>query len=120
MKATITEDQHTSVARTVHPEDLKCGDYVAVLNDIEEFPSFLWGCDVDSSSREQPVRMRFRSSGDGTPMRIKSICLPFVLVVSPRSQSLIFDVRQVELVRLPKRYAKAAWKHLKKKTKNGR
>ena len=51
MKATITNDQHTSVARAVHPEDLKCGDYVAVLNDIEEFPSFLWGCDVDSSSR---------------------------------------------------------------------
>ena len=119
MNSTISRNQRTSVARTVYPEDLKCGDYVAVLNVIEEFPSFLWSCDSAATEIDQLVRLRFRSTGEGLPLRIEAVCLPFVLVISPRSRSQTLDVRQVELVCVTKRYAKVVWKRLKKK-KNGR
>ena len=115
MKTTIPVNQDTCIAASVAPEDLRCGDYVAELNVIYEFPSFLWCSDAPTLSANHPVRSRYRAPDAGVPLRVKAICLPFVWVTAPRSESRVVDIRQTELVRLRKKYAKQAWKGLKKK-----
>ncbi len=43
MKIRELESESSSIAALVAPEDLRCGDFVAVLSEIvEELPTFLW------------------------------------------------------------------------------
>jgi hypothetical protein len=107
-------DRSPTLASTVAPEDLKCGDYVAALNVVHEFPSFFWCCDAAGVSPHEPVRMLFRVPDAGTPLRIKAICLPFVFVKPPRLPAVTLDVRQVQLVRLNRGYAHVVWNELRK------
>jgi hypothetical protein len=96
----------------VAPEDLRCGDFIAVLNVILELPSFLW-CDSMAADSERMVRVRCFAWEGGMPLKVMEICLPFVLVKSPSGMFQSIDVRQVELVRLNKRYAKTTWHALR-------
>lgn len=117
----MTNDSKTterlSLAASVAHEDLKVGDFVAVLNEVVEFASFLW-CEPLSSAVDEPVRMRFCTADKGIPLKIKSICLPFVYVILPNGSPETFDVRQVQLVRLSKHYAKTIWRdHRKQRAK---
>ena len=117
MTTNFSTTDKTSLAASVAPEDLRCGDFVAVLNEILECPSFFW-CDLVGSAPDQLVRLRTCASEGGTPLKIKAICLPFVFLKSPDGFSQTVDVRQVELVRLNKRYAKIVWKeHRKQQSK---
>ena len=101
------------VAARVAPEDLRAGDYVAILSMIREYPSFFWCGDSDLTTREEPVRVLFRDYQSGTPLKVKAICLPFVFVKQPDGTSRSLDVRQVQLVRLSDDYANTVWKELK-------
>jgi hypothetical protein len=108
---TSTADD-TALAASVAPEDLRRGDYVAVLNEIFELPSWLW-CD-SMTPDEEPVRIKYCATDAGMPLKIKAICLPFVFTKSADRQLQTFDVRQVQLVRLDRRYAKTVWKTLRR------
>lgn len=101
------------LASTVAPEDLNCGDYVAVLNVICEYPSFFWGCDSGAVQPDEPVRIQFQNPSDGTPMKVKAICLPFVFVKTPNGKSATYDVRRTQFVRLSSHYANQVWKEMK-------
>ena len=101
-----------SLAATVAPEDLRCGKFVAALNEVVEYAPFLWR-DSIPVEHEEPIRLRFLSAGGGIPLRIVAICLPFVFVKSPYGQSFTIDVREYQLVRIKKRYAKIVWKNLR-------
>jgi len=121
MPTALLDNHDTTVAATVAPEDLRCGDHVAALATTVELPSFLWCCDSGTLPPDQLVCLRMSAEDAGTPMRIKAICLPFVLVKTPRSRSQIIDVRHVELVKLDRLYATLTWKAMKKRRrKNGR
>jgi hypothetical protein len=113
MNANSSMTDTTSMSALVAPEDLRCGDYVAVLNEIVEFPTFLWSLSVPGE-RDELVRIRFVPTGSGLPLRIKAICLPFVFVTSPLGQGQSIDVRQVQLVRLKEGYAKTVRRSLRK------
>jgi hypothetical protein len=106
----------TSLAASVAPEDLKRGDYVAVLNEIIQFPSFLW-FDSSLNSDQDIVRTRWIPTESGTPLKVKAICLPFVLVKSPFRVPETIDVRRVQLVRLNDDYARQVRKDLRKQHK---
>jgi hypothetical protein len=113
------ETQTTSdcyVARSLPPEDLKCGDFVAIVQEIAEWPSFFWGCDPQLLPPHEPVRMVTRGSEGGTPLKVKAICLPFVFVKKPCGGHRTLDVRQHRLVRLNGKYARAVWKAMSKRT----
>lgn len=111
---TIREKQNSPhLAARVAPEDLNCGEYVAVLNIVHEFPSFLWCCDGSGVQPDEPVQVQFRAPSNGTPLKIKAICLPFVFVKCPKGTSRTMDVRQTQFVRLNDQYAAAVWKELK-------
>lgn len=108
---TTHEDKHVSrLAATVAPEDLNCGDYIAALNVVYQFPSFLWCCDSSSLEPGAPVHVQFRAPGAGTPLKVKAICLPFVFVKLPNGSTQTMDVRQFQFVRLDPEYAKTVGK----------
>lgn len=108
--------QTTSVAATVAPEDLHCGDYVAVLNETFEWPSFLCG-DASLVTTDETGCVRCQFKGDGRPLKVKAICLPFVFVKPPHGASFTLDVRSTQFVRLQVEYAKTVRKQLRKDAK---
>jgi hypothetical protein len=102
-----------TLARSLAPEDIRPGDYVTPLHLLAEVPSYWW-CDDDwSLPRDRPVYIRFITNCDGAPLRVKSVCLPFVLVKQPSGQSLTVDLRKCQLARLDRQYARRAWKAYK-------
>lgn len=113
MKTSVSKTEATTIAASVAPEDLKCGDFVAVLTEVIEYPSFLW-FDLVGSERAELVRVRCIPSGAGMPLKVKAICLPFVFVKLPTGQSETIDIRKVQLVRLNECYGKTVWKDLRK------
>ncbi len=112
MKARMLEEENSCVAATVAPEDLRRGDFVAVLSQIVELPTFLWD-DILPNSRDELVRIRYLPTDDRVPLKVKAICLPFVFVKSPSDQYQTMDIRLANLVRLHRAYAKKVWKRLR-------
>ncbi len=104
----------TSLAALVAPEDLRIGDFVAVLNEIAEYPAIVW-CDPGADATDDLVRVQFCATDGGMPLKVKAICLPFVYVEPPVGATQTVDVRRNQLVRLKKRYSKTIWKDLRVK-----
>ena len=113
MKTLEANADASQMAASVAPEDIHCGDYIAVLNVIYEYPSFLWCCDAASVQPDEPVRIQLQQRGGGTPLKVKAICLPFVFVKTPNGKSFTYDIRQTQFVRLNADYAKEVWNELK-------
>lgn len=104
----------TTLAKPLAPEDVLRGDYVTPLHTLCEVPSFYW-CDGEwQRPREEPVRMQFMASEAGVPLKVKRVCLPFVVVEHPLYGGQTIDLRRSRVARLDAKYAKAAWKALKK------
>ncbi len=104
----------SKLARCVAPEDLNVGDFVAVLHETYEFPSFFW-CDLENRLQaDELVALRFKSRQNGKPLQVVDICLPFVLVEEPDKKHATIDVRFCELAKLDAGYAKNVRKSLKK------
>jgi hypothetical protein len=114
MKSNAITNCETYVSKSLAAEDLKCGDFVAVLQEIVECPSFLWSCDPQLLPPGELVRLICRGSEGGTPLKVKAICLPFVFVKRPCGSHATLDVRQHRLVRLSDNYARAVWKATKR------
>lgn len=115
MNSETTTSTETNVSRSLAAEDLRCGDFVAILHEIVEWPSFFWSCDVQLLPPDELVRLQCRVTDGGTPLKVKAICLPFVFVKKPCGQHRILDVRQHRLVRLSSDYSKPVWKAMGKR-----
>jgi hypothetical protein len=117
MSSSTSTADRTALAMLLAPEDLRCGDYVAVLDEIVELP---WWLRCDSAEDvDGPHRVRCRGSEGGVPLKVKAICLPFVLVTSADKQSRTLDVRRYQLVRLDRHYARRVCKHLRRSRTQG-
>jgi len=114
MKSQATTSSETHVARSLAAEDLRCGDFVTILSEIGEWPSFYWSCDSQVWPPNEPVRIQRHSDDGGTPLKVKAICLPFVFVKKPSGEHCTLDLRQHRLVRLSLDYARPVWKALSK------
>ena len=94
-----------SVSKKVHPEDIQPGDDVAVSEVMYQYPSYPWqSCGVTLQPSE-PVNVTFLPPADTEPMVVCSVCLPFVLCKTSATCHRVFDLRQVQLVRLDKAFA---------------
>lgn len=113
MKALAPIQSESQLARPIAAKDLKRGDTIAVLNEIGEYVSCLWNCDTHVMPPHEPVRVLWRTSDNGKPLKIKQICLPFVFVKTPCGKYVTLDVRQCQLVKLNRGYALQVWKKLK-------
>jgi hypothetical protein len=106
----------STLAKPLAPEEIRAGDFVSPLHVFYDLPSFFWGCDSKLERREELVRLCYLPETGGVPLKVVSVCLPFVLVKQPNGDRQTLDVRKVRLARLNREYAKAAWKQCKKKT----
>lgn len=102
-----------TLAKSLAPEEVRRGQFVAILHVIDELPSFLWDADATLLPYDEPVRIRFVSPGGGVPLKVKSVCLPFVLVKAPTGDNYTLDLRRYRLARLNRSYAQATWKAFK-------
>ncbi|QDS94604.1 hypothetical protein FF011L_33830 [Roseimaritima multifibrata] len=106
-----------TVAMRVAGEDIARGDYVTILSEIIEIPSFLWSCSSVSLSVDEPVRSRYLPREKGEPHRVVAVCLPFVYAKRPKGSLIAFDTRQQQLARLDKTIGQQLWKQMKKRKK---
>ena len=120
MTTTEETDYQTKVASCVAAEDIKPGDFIAVLSEIAEFPSFLWCCVTGNLPPEEPVRLRLRPGNSGQPHKVESVCLPFVYAKLPNGKVTILDSRKHQLVRLDAGSGRQAWKMLRKQSRSQR
>lgn len=103
-----------TLVRALAPEDIRPGDYVAVLHEVYEYPTWFW-CDGGLAlPREEAVRVRFTPPDDAAPLKVEAVCLPFVLVRQACGRHRTIDVRRRPLARLAKSYGAAAWRTYRK------
>lgn len=91
------QEFETQTARPVAPEDLRPGDYVAALQIVSERVWPMFGLD------EKPPRLIHVvhwPRHNWQPMRVEELCLPFVLLATPRGKHCVIDVRQYRLGRV--------------------
>jgi hypothetical protein len=105
-----------SLAKALAPEEIRVGDFVSPLHVFYDFPSFFWCSDSAIQRREETVRICYLPESGGVPLKVKSLCLPFVLVKKADGTQQTLDIRKVRLARLDTKFAKAAWKKCKKKS----
>ncbi len=120
MKTKAKSNLETRVAATVAGEDLACGDYVAVLTEIVEAPSFLWDCCGASLSPHELVRLKMIPADAGRPLKVLAVCLPFVYAKTHKGKTTTIDLRQMHLVRLDRKCAKVVWKTLQTRQRGSR
>lgn len=103
-----------TLAKPLAPEEIRIGDYVTPLHVFYDLPSFFWG-DSSIGRRDELVRLCYLPETGGVPLKVISICLPFVLARHADGKRQTLDVRKVRLARLDRRYAQAAWQVRKQK-----
>jgi hypothetical protein len=107
----------TTTCERLAPEDLEEGDFVTVLRAVHEVPSFFWCADSMSRPPEKPIEYEYTPAHAGTPLRIESVCLPFLFVKHPDGSYSTIDIRRTQLARMPRGYAKLV---IEKTTKQAR
>lgn len=101
---TVTSD--TRSAKNIAPEDIVAGDFVAILRQRYEYVSYLWFRELCDPS--EPVRITFLPTRNvGEPLKVLSVCLPFVAVSSKHAGKFAVDVRTCELGRLDEEFVRA-------------
>ncbi|MCA9124812.1 MAG: hypothetical protein H6821_00810 [Planctomycetaceae bacterium] len=120
MKVATQTDLKTTVAARIAGEDIACGDFVAVMNEIVELPSFLWSCSGVSLAPDEPVRVRYVARDAGQPYKVIGVCLPFVYAKSHADRVIVIDTRQRQLVRLDQACASMVWEKMKLPAKKSR
>jgi hypothetical protein len=111
IEAEQPSDTSSTLAKALAPEDVRTGDFVTLLHEFTETPSYYWYSDSALVSPNEVVRMRCLPSADGgTPLQVESICLPFILVKHPSGEVRSIDLRRFRVARLTENYASQAWK----------
>jgi hypothetical protein len=105
-----------TLARALAPEEICPGDDVVVLYEVCELPSYMWCGDAALLPRDEVVRIRITPTTEPLPLRVRAVCLPFVLVRQPCGRQHTLDVRRCRLARLNRGFAIAAAKAYKRKS----
>jgi hypothetical protein len=100
-------ERETKLGSAAAPEDIRVGDYVAILYAIGEHLT----CEMLESHAwrsTQPVRVRWLPPllEDNLPAKVIDICLPFICVRDANGRYRMLDVRRYRLARLDGRFAR--------------
>lgn len=101
-----TTDHDATLAKPLAPEDVRPGDYVAVLDEEYQYPAIVWYCEPPMGREQEVIRVRIRPNETSGPLRVIDACLPFVFVKPPKGPGHTLDVRSVRLARLDRNYAR--------------
>ena len=96
-----------SVARLVAPEDIRPGEYIAVLSVFETHVGPVLDACAEPGLRAVRVEEIPWFSGD--PVLVEAVCLPFVLARDADGGRRPLDVRRMRLARVSEAYARAAF-----------
>jgi len=94
-----------NIARALAPEDVRPGDYVAVLQVVTERMLESWECEC-AADATRLVRVAHLPDGDTAPMHVLEVCLPFVLVKTAGGRNGLIDVRRLRLARVSARFGR--------------
>jgi hypothetical protein len=114
MKTIPPQTETPTLAQTVAGEDLQIGDYIAVLTQVSEVPSFLWGRCDQTWDRDLMLRVKFIPPEAGQPCKVIGLCLPFVYITRPHGGVGSLDLRLIQIVRLDRECARHIWQRLRK------
>jgi hypothetical protein len=106
-------DEEYDISRPLAPEEIRPGDYVAVLRIVCEVFTEDTFATFPLRSRA-PVQIEVLPCGDLSPVQVVSVCLPWVLVEDAKGAHRTLDVRRVRLCRVGDRFGKKVFKKLKK------
>ncbi len=120
MKTAIESDFQTTAVTRVAGEDVKPGDYVTVVSELIELPSFLWYSSGTMLPMDEPVRTRFVPREAGQPFKVVAVCLPFVYAERACKKVATLDIRNQQLVRLDPESGHKVWKLLRAALKSKR
>jgi hypothetical protein len=109
-----------TLARALAPEDIGVGDFVAVLHEITEWPSWFWCDNALVAAPSEVVQIRYLPRDDAVALKVESVCLPFVLVKLPCGERRTVDVRRHRLARLGAKFAKAARRACRRQLKRAK
>lgn len=109
-KAKKSQTLEPTAAKRVAPEDLRVGDGVTVGRVTSEI---LASEDPPpGSTHNRVLKADFIPHDAGDPLRVKRVCLPFVLAVNAADQHVTLDVRRQHLMKLDADYTRFAFKKL--------
>ena len=109
----------SGVATRIAAEDIRIGEYYALMSVTFEYPSFCWlYTDPSTTRRSEPVRITYRAGFINGPFRVKAICLPFVLVKTSIKSVRLLDVRNCQLARVDEQFARRVWKAERKQAQS--
>lgn len=130
---------HSTLAHAIAPEDIREGDFVAVLAEVDELLPIgvLFECTPLNQPRSvEPVRIQWMPCGESVPLKVEAVCLPWVLVKAPLSPAAriygfvdrhapytllrTLDVRRYRLARLTPEYGRRVWRLLKQRAERSR
>ncbi|XAL98398.1 hypothetical protein OT109_12515 [Phycisphaeraceae bacterium D3-23] len=102
-----------SATRAVSPDDLRRGDYVAVMHTTEQFVvrnDKSWGGEL------KVVSAKLFPYESGETFRVRAVCLPFVFTRVASGGYRTLDLRSHHLRRLDKAFGKLAFHAQRDKT----
>lgn len=113
-----TEERESAICavRSIAPEDLSAGCYVAVLEEREQVIPFLCS-PTEWELVKGPMYLQVIPRGAGEPMRVEMVCLPFVFVKRACGRHRTLDLRRYRIARVAEAYAEHVWKAKKRRMK---
>ena len=115
MSSTSTVKPDPSVAARVAGEDIACGDFVGVLTETIEVPSYFWDCSDVTMTPGEMIRFKLLPQDSGAPLKVIAVCLPFVYATDAHGKAVTLDTRRVQLVRIDRQCAKTVCKAIRGK-----
>lgn len=98
----IASEIEVQTVRAVAPEDVREGDVVVVLHEIDQILGRVGGSGETPGTLPEFKVVRARSMPHFLrPLRVLAVALPVVLVEDPDGEESLVDVRLKELGRLP-------------------
>jgi hypothetical protein len=104
---------HSMVAARIAGEDIEPGDFITVLNEFIELPSFLWCGSGFTLPPNEPVRTRRLPQDAGRPHKVFAVCLPYVYANDPDERLVVFDTSRQQLVRLGRGTGRRIWRRMR-------
>ena len=100
------------VAQPLAPEDLAAGQYVTPLTRLREHMPFF--CTEEAfKDRTEPYRMNCIPKVRA-PVRVVEVCLPFVLIETPKGTTRMIDLRRYRLARVSDRFGRIMFEQARK------
>jgi hypothetical protein len=112
---TTESEPRLKTARPLAPEDIRPGQFVALLNVTAEYLPWYY-LEEPRFDTPRPMRLTWLPD-DVEPMRVSAVCLPYVLVRTVQRKHEVLDLRRHKLARVSSRFARAAFKSMKPRKK---